>query len=82
MLQACLTWSGRERETQNLAQRPRGGRSDIFVKWGGLEIELDDFTYAGEREEVEWVRRFLIRFPGLRRGIDKIGSSFRSLENA
>ena len=46
---------------------------------GFLEIELEDFGYAIERQDIDWVRRFLKRFPNLRRVKDRHGRSFQFL---
>ena len=46
---------------------------------GFLEIELEDFGCAIERQDVDWVRRFLENFPNLRRAKDRHGRSFQFL---
>jgi ankyrin repeat protein len=46
---------------------------------GFLGIELDDFAYAIGRGDVDWVARFLKRFPALRAGSDTQGRSFKTL---
>jgi hypothetical protein len=40
---------------------------------------LDDLAHAIQRGEVEWVRRFLGRFPALRGASDAQGRPFRLL---
>ena len=46
---------------------------------GFLGIELADLAFAIERGDVDWVRRFLMRFPGLRNARDSRGVGFRRL---
>lgn len=46
---------------------------------GFLAIELDDFAHAIRRGEIEWVTRFLRRFPSLRQASDKHGKPFKLL---
>lgn len=46
---------------------------------GFLAIELDDFDHAIRRGEIEWVTRFLRRFPSLRQASDKHGKPFKLL---
>ena len=46
---------------------------------GFLAIELDDFAYAIGRSEIEWVTRFLHRFPSLREASDPQGKPFKLL---
>lgn len=46
---------------------------------GFLEIELRDFAYAIERGDVEWVARWLKRFPSLRQARDSQGRPFKVL---
>jgi hypothetical protein len=46
---------------------------------GFLGIELDDFAHAIRRGDVEWVRRFLLRFPALRGASDTQGKPFKVL---
>jgi ankyrin repeat protein len=59
---------------------PAGWAIEYLREMGGfLAIELDDFGYAIERGDVEWVARFLERFPALRRGSDTRGRSFKVL---
>jgi hypothetical protein len=46
---------------------PAGWAIEYLREMGGfLGIELDDFAFAIRRGDVEWVKRFLNRFPGLR----------------
>jgi len=46
---------------------------------GFLGIELDDFAYAIKSGNVEWIARFLRRFPELRSAGDTRGNSFKLL---
>jgi hypothetical protein len=46
---------------------------------GFLAIELEDLAYAIRRGHVEWVTRFLERFPALRHASDSQGRSFELL---
>ena len=46
---------------------------------GYLGIELSDLAFAIRRGDVHWVRRFLKRFPGLRRLQDTSGTPFVEL---
>ena len=46
---------------------------------GFLGIELDDFSHAIRRSDLEWTTRFLRRFPKLRDASDKDGKPFRQL---
>lgn len=59
---------------------PAGWAIEYLREMGGfLGIELDDFGYAIRKGEVEWVVRFLRRFPGLRTANDPQGQPFRLL---
>lgn len=59
---------------------PAGWALEYLREMGGfLRIELDDFAFAIRRGDMEWVRRFLKRFPGLRHANDPQGNSFRAL---
>lgn len=59
---------------------PTGWAIEYLREMGGfLSIELSDFAYAIERGEVEWVARFLRRFPALRAANDPEGRPFRRL---
>jgi ankyrin repeat protein len=59
---------------------PTGWAIEYLREMGGfLAIELDDFAYAIRRCDVEWVKRFLKRFPGLRRASDTKGNPFKLL---
>jgi len=59
---------------------PAGWAIEYLREMGGfLGIELDDFAYAIRRGDVEWVTRFLKRFPGLRRMSDTQGTPFTEL---
>lgn len=56
---------------------PTGWAIEYLREMGGfLAIELDDFAHAIERGDVAWVRRFLKRFPALRRARDTRGRPF------
>jgi ankyrin repeat protein len=46
---------------------------------GFLGIELSDLAFAIESGHVEWVQRFLTRFPGLKRVKNKNGVPFKAL---
>ena len=46
---------------------------------GFLAIELEDLAHAIRRGEVEWVKRFLRRFPSLRGASDAQGKPFKLL---
>jgi len=59
---------------------PAGWAIEYLREMGGfLGIELADFAYAIRRGDIEWTKRFLARFPGLRRASDPQGNSFRLL---
>ena len=59
---------------------PAGWAIEYLREMGGfLGIELDDFAYAIRRGDVEWVARFLKRFPALRRMCDTQGRPFTLL---
>ena len=59
---------------------PTGWAIEYLREMGGLlGIELADFAYAVQRGDVEWVRRFLTRFPALREASDAQGKSFKQL---
>ena len=59
---------------------PAGWAIEYLREMGGfLGIELTDFAYAIRRGDVEWTKRFLKRFPGLRRATDTQGNSFKLL---
>lgn len=59
---------------------PAGWAIEYIREMGGLlGIELDDFAHAIRRGEVEWVARFLKRFPALRGASDTHGVPFRRL---
>ena len=59
---------------------PTGWAIEYLRELGGfLAIELDDFGYAIERGDVEWVARFLKRFPAIREASDTRGRSFKVL---
>jgi ankyrin repeat protein len=59
---------------------PAGWAIEYLREMGGfLGIELADFAYAIRQGDVQWVKRFLTRFPGLRRARDTQGNSFELL---
>lgn len=59
---------------------PTGWTIEYLREMGGfLSIELDDLAFAIRRGEVEWVTRFLHRFPALREASDTQGRPFREL---
>jgi ankyrin repeat protein len=59
---------------------PAGWAIEYLRELGGfLGIELDDLAYAIQRGDVEWVTRFLTRFPALRRTRDTQGRPFTLL---
>lgn len=59
---------------------PAGWAIEYLRDMGGfLGIELDDFAHAIEGSDVEWVTRFLRRFPALRRANDTHGKPFKLL---
>src|SRR3974390_2511916 len=59
---------------------PTGWAIEYLREMGGfLAIELDDVAYAIQRGDVEWVTRFLHRFPALREASDTQGRPFKLL---
>jgi hypothetical protein len=59
---------------------PAGWAIEYLREMGGfLGIELNDFAHAIRRGDVEWVARFLKRFPGLRQATDAQGKPFTLL---
>ena len=59
---------------------PAGWATEYLREMGGfLGIELDDLAYAVQRGHVEWVARFLQRFPALREASDTQGRFFKML---
>ena len=67
------------RDTQ-FGATPAGWAIEYLREMGGfLGIELSDFAHAIQRGEVEWVVRFLRRFPALRDASDAQGKPFRLL---
>lgn len=59
---------------------PAGWAIEYLREMGGfLGIELSDFAHAIQRREIEWVVRFLRRFPALREACDAQGKPFRLL---
>ncbi len=63
-----------------LGATPAGWAIEYLREMGGfLAIELNDLAYAIGRGDVEWVTRFLERFPALRRASDTRGRPFEAL---
>ncbi len=59
---------------------PAGWAIEYLREMGGfLGIELDDFAHAIRQGDVEWVKRFIGRFPALRAAKDAHGKSFKML---
>lgn len=59
---------------------PAGWAIEYLREMGGfLGIELADLAFAIRQGDVEWTRRFLTRFPGLRRAKDIEGKPFKLL---
>jgi ankyrin repeat protein len=59
---------------------PAGWAIEYLRELGGfLGIELADFGFAIRRGDVEWARRFVDRFPGLRTARDAQGIPFKQL---
>jgi hypothetical protein len=59
---------------------PAGWAIEYLREMGGfLGIELDGLAYAIRQREVEWVKRFLRRFPALRAACDTQGKPFKLL---
>lgn len=62
---------------------PAGWAIEYLREMGGLlGIELNDFAFAIERGDVEWVKRFLLRLPALRNAVDSDGTPFIELAKA
>ena len=67
-------------QTVNSVRRQPGGRIEHLREMGGFRgIELDDFVYAIRRGDIEWVARFLKRFPALCKARDTQGRPFKML---
>ena len=59
---------------------PAGWAIEYLREMGGfLGIELDDFAFAIQRGDIEWVARFLKRFPALRAARNTQGRPFKLL---
>jgi ankyrin repeat protein len=59
---------------------PTGWAIEYLRERGGfLAVELSDLAYAIGNGEVEWVQRFLIRYPGLKKAKNKDGVPFKVL---
>jgi hypothetical protein len=57
---------------------PAGWAIEYLREMGGfLGIELNDFAHAIRHGDVEWVKRFLSRFPALRAACDTQGKPFK-----
>ncbi len=57
---------------------PAGWAIEYLREMGGfLGIELNDFAHAIRQGDVEWVKRFLRRFPALRAACDAQGKPFK-----
>jgi hypothetical protein len=63
-----------------LGATPTGWAIEYLREMGGfLGIELNDFAYAIQQGHVEWVARYLKRFPALREASDTQGTPFKML---
>ncbi len=59
---------------------PAGWAIEYIRELGGyLATDLDDLAYAIREQDSRWVKRFLQRFPNLRRVKDTQGKSFSQL---
>jgi hypothetical protein len=59
---------------------PAGWAIEYLREAGGyLAIELDDLAYAIETRDINWVTRFLARFPGMRTAVYRDQITFRQL---
>lgn len=59
---------------------PAGWAIEYLREMGGLlGIELNDFSFAIQRGDVAWVKRFLDRLPALRKAVDSDGTPFKDL---
>lgn len=59
---------------------PAGWAIEYMREMGAfLGIELSDLAFAIERRDIDWIQRFLKRFPGLRQASDAQGRSFKQL---
>jgi hypothetical protein len=59
---------------------PAGWAIEYLREMGGfLGIELTDFAHAIRQGDVEWVKRFLHRFPALRAASDTQGKPFKQI---
>lgn len=59
---------------------PAGWSIEYLRELGGfLSIELEDLAFAIRRGDVEWVTRFLKRFPALRKARYREGKPFKQL---
>ena len=59
---------------------PTGWAIEYLRELGGfLGVELEDLAFAVRRGDVEWVARFLGRFPALRAAKDAEGTPFQYL---
>ena len=59
---------------------PAGWAIEYLREMGALlGIELNDFSFAIQRGDVAWVKRFLDRFPAFRAAVDSDGTPFIEL---
>jgi hypothetical protein len=59
---------------------PTGWAIEYLRERGGfLAVELSDLAYAIGNGQVEWVQRFLTRYPGLKKAKNKDGVPFKVL---
>jgi ankyrin repeat protein len=59
---------------------PAGWAIEYLRELGGhLAIEFEDLAHAIRTIDVKWAARFLMRFPSLRAGIYRNGTTFRQL---
>lgn len=59
---------------------PTGWAIEYLRERGGLlAVELSDLAFAIQNGQLEWVQRFLTRYPGLKKAKNKDGVPFRVL---
>ena len=62
------------------AATPTGWAIEYLRELGGyLATDLDDLSFAISQADIPWVKRFLHRFPGIRRASDTQGRPFHQL---
>lgn len=62
---------------------PAGWAIEYMRELGAfLGIELSDLAFAIRKGDVEWVKRFVTRFPALREARDTEGTAFKELARA